>query len=161
LYLLRKAQNKLKEKDAAGSDYDSDASVETTTTISGLPEHERTKRLNDIKRRLAAMQRTKGKALNVRVSSDEESEEGQQDGRDNGWAIRRERREEREKEKDAETRREERREKLKRGDKNAPMAMSVKRAVTRKRTVIEPEKVVSRVSLQSASSNCSDTLIVI
>jgi len=144
LSLLRKAQSRLRRTDPNDSDADSDASGETTTTISGLSEGEKNKRLNDIKRRLAAMQRVKGKALNVRVESDQESEQsGGDDRRDNGWAIRRERKEEREQEKDAQKRKEEERERLKRSDKHAPMVMSAKRMVSRKRSAIEPEKQVS------------------
>lgn len=119
--------------------------------MSGLSDSAKAKRLNDIKRRLAAMQRVKGKALNVTVSDAEESgsDDGQDSRRDNGWAIRRERREEREEEKDRVKRREEEKERLKRLDKHAPMVMSAKRMVTRKRNAIEPEKIVGRV--ESAS----------
>ena len=114
--------------------------------MSGLSDSAKAKRMNDIKRRLAAMQRVKGKALNVTVSDPEESgsDDGREEsGRDNGWAIRRERREEREEEKDRQQRREEEKERLKRIDKHAPMVMSAKRMVTRKRNAIEPEKIVS------------------
>lgn len=116
--------------------------------MSGLSDSAKAKRLNDIKRRLAAMQRVKGKALNVTVSDAESSgsDDGREDtGRDNGWAIRRERKEERMEEKDRQRKREEEKERMKRGDKNAPMVLSAKRMVTRKRNAIEPEKIVSRV----------------
>ena len=90
------------------------------------------------------MQRVKGKALNVRVESDQENDQSDgDDRRDNGWAIRRERKEEREQEKDAQKRKEEERERLKRSDKHAPMVMSAKRMVSRKRSAIELEKQVN------------------
>ena len=154
LSLLRRAQSKLQKKNTSNnddSDADSDASGGTTASMSGLSDSAKAKRLNDIKRRLAAMQRVKGKALNVTVSDAEESgsDDGQDSRRDNGWAIRRERREEREEEKDRVKRREEEKERLKRLDKHAPMVMSAKRMVTRKRNAIEPEKIVSQVESPS------------
>jgi hypothetical protein len=121
LSLLRRAQSKLQKKNTNNddSDADSDASGGTTASMSGLSDSAKAKRLNDIKRRLAAMQRVKGKALNVTVSDAEESgsDDGQDSRRDNGWAIRRERREEREEEKDRVKRREEEKERLKRLDR--------------------------------------------
>jgi hypothetical protein len=153
LSLLRRAQSKLQKKHSEDSDADSDASGGTTASTSGLSDSAKARRLNDIKRRLAAMQRVKGKALGLTVSDAEESgsdgraKEGSGRDNDNGWAIRRERREEREDEKDRMKRREEEKERLKRLDKHAPMVMSAKRMVTRKRNAIEPEKIVSHLDL--------------
>lgn len=111
------------------------------------------------------MQRQKGKALNVDVTDAEDSNSSDdQDGHktaasttkpdkhDNGWARRQERRAEREKEEQDQARREERKEAMKRADKHAPMVMSAKKMVTRKRNVVEPEKMVSTCQILSRFS---------
>ncbi|KAJ9102929.1 hypothetical protein QFC20_004895 [Naganishia adeliensis] len=146
---LLKAQRKLAAKQH-GSDSESDSAPTPSSTNSNSKT-----RLETIKRQLLLLQQKKGKALAVPVPrapepeySDEEGKGDPRDGgegsRNNLWDVRNARKEDRAREREWEEKRAEEREKRKRDGKHAPMVMSAKRPVTRRRQVVELEKTERR-----------------
>ncbi|KAI5449389.1 rRNA biogenesis protein rrp36 [Naganishia albida] len=143
---LLKAQRKLAAKQHT-SDSESDAPSASASTTSQ-------NRLEKIKRQLLLMQQKKGKALAVpvpHVAEDEYSDDGEQGqapaadgGRNSLWDARNARKEDRAREREWEEKRAAEREKRKREGKHAPMVMSAKKPVTRRRQVVELEKTERR-----------------
>ncbi|KAJ9102667.1 hypothetical protein QFC19_004776 [Naganishia cerealis] len=153
---LLKAQRKLSANHSHGSGSESDSEPETSSrSTSGSTSKNR---VEAIKRQLLLMQQKKGKALNVEVPRVEEDSEEESDGprdaadprdggegsRNNLWQVRKERKEDRAREREQEERRAQEKEKRKRDNKHAPMVMSAKRPVTRRRQVVELEKTERR-----------------
>ncbi|KAJ9097162.1 hypothetical protein QFC21_004831 [Naganishia friedmannii] len=154
---LLKAQRKLNAKRSHGSDSNSDSETESSSRPASASTSKN--RVEAIKRQLLLMQQKKGKALDVEVPRVEEEDlGGESDGpqeaadprdggegsRNNLWQVRKERKEDRAREVEWEERRAQEKEKRKRDNKHAPMVMSAKRQVTRRRQVVELEKTERR-----------------